>query len=153
VKKKIKQHPKIEPALSPCLEDYLEAIYVIEQKQAISRVKDIALYLGVRAASVTGALQSLSAKRLVNYKPYEYITLTDKGLAEAKRIYNRHKLLKSFFIKILGVNEDIADSGACNAEHTIPDLIMEKIGSFVEYASQNEVNEIIEKFKNNEYKN
>jgi DtxR family transcriptional regulator, Mn-dependent transcriptional regulator len=134
--------------LTPGLEDYLEAIFMIEQKKNVSRVKDIASRLNVRAASVTGALQSLSEKKLINYTPYEYITLTESGKYEAKKVVRRHKFLKQFFIEILGIDEDIADEGACNVEHTIPKVIMERMVDFMDFVKKNELSAVFDRFKN-----
>jgi DtxR family Mn-dependent transcriptional regulator len=133
--------------LTPGLEDYLEAIYMIEQKKNVSRVKDIASRLNVRAASVTGALQSLSEKNLINYTPYEYITLTEAGKYEAMKVVRRHKFLKKFFIEILGVDEDIADEGACNVEHTIPKVIMERMVDFMDFVEEKDLSGVLSQFK------
>ncbi|MFI4911703.1 MAG: metal-dependent transcriptional regulator [Sedimentisphaeraceae bacterium JB056] len=133
--------------LTPGLEDYLEAIFMIEQEKNVSRVKDIASRLNVRAASVTGALQSLSEKELINYTPYEYITLTEAGKYEAKKVVRRHRFLKQFFVEILGIDEDVADEGACNVEHTIPKIIMERMVDFMDFVEKNNLNDVFDKFK------
>ena len=65
------------PELTSNLEDYLEVIFLLEQEQKSARAKDIADRLGVQRASVTGALQSLSQKGLINYHPYSSVTLTE----------------------------------------------------------------------------
>jgi len=139
---------KTKISLTPGLEDYLEAIYMIEQQHNVSRVKDIASRLGVRAASVTGALQSLAEKKLINYTPYEYITLTESGTFEAKKVVRRHKFLKQFFVEILGIEEALADEGACNVEHTIPKPIMERMVDFMDYVEKKGLIEQISEFKN-----
>jgi len=65
--------------LTASLEDYLEAIFqIIAEKQAV-RPKDIARRLKVSNASVTGALRSLAEKKLINYAPYDVISLTTDG--------------------------------------------------------------------------
>ena len=66
----------IIPLLSSNMEDYLEAIYHISSKKQAARAKDISDRLKVNKSSVTGALRSLSEKGLVNYAPYDLITLT-----------------------------------------------------------------------------
>ncbi len=138
---------KADVVLTAGLEDYLEAIYNIEQEKSVSRVKDIATLLDVRAASVTGALQSLSEKQLINYTPYEYITLTDLGKVEAIKIVRRHRLLKRFFIDILGIEEPIADVGACNVEHNMPRMIVERMADFMDFMEKSGRFSLIEDFK------
>ena len=122
-----------ENRLSSSLEDYLEAIYhVVIEKQA-ARAKDIASRLKVNNSSVTGALRTLSDKGYVNYAPYDLITLTPKGTDLAKDIIRRHEALKNFFIKILRINENIAEEAACKMEHEIPKEILDKLIQFVDF--------------------
>ena len=61
--------------LSSTLEDYLEAICRLEQEKGFARVRDIARALGVANSTATAALQALSKKGLINYEPYEPVTL------------------------------------------------------------------------------
>ena len=70
--------------LSSTLEDYLEAILHIEQKKRFARVRDISKAQAVAKSAVTAALQTLSEMALVNYQPYEPVTLTSKGMEKAK---------------------------------------------------------------------
>lgn len=84
------------------LQDYLEAIFNIVSEKGGVRAKDIAKYLGVKAGSVTTALQTLAKTEHINYQPYEIITLTSEGLEEAKEVILKHEVLKDFFVQILG---------------------------------------------------
>jgi DtxR family Mn-dependent transcriptional regulator len=118
--------------LSASLEDYLEAIFTVAAEKGAARAKDIARRLDVKAGSVTGALQALAEKKLVNYAPYEVITLTSEGLQKARQIIRRHEVLRDFFVDVLGVDEEIADEGACKLEHDIPKVIFERLIDFVE---------------------
>jgi len=68
-----------QTALSASLEDYLEAIWHVEAAKGAARAKDIADRLGVNASSVTAALQTLAERGLVNYAPYDIVTLTAAG--------------------------------------------------------------------------
>ena len=81
-------------SLSESLEDYLEAIFHIESKKQAARAKDIAQRLNVKNSSVTGALHSLSEKGLINYAPYDLITLTPKGKTVANGVVRRHEALE-----------------------------------------------------------
>ena len=119
--------------LSASLEDYLEAIFEIVSEKGGVRAKDIASRLRVKAGSVTGALQALAEKQYINYAPYEVITLTSQGLAEARRIIRRHEVLKDFFVDILGCSPTIAEQDACRAEHVISDDLTERLVSFAEF--------------------
>jgi DtxR family Mn-dependent transcriptional regulator len=119
--------------LTASLEDYLEAIFhIIAEKQAV-RPKDIAKRLKVSNASVTGALRSLADKKLINYAPYDVITLTPDGKTAAKDVVRRHEVLSDFFVKILAVEEDDADKAACRMEHSITKVILERFIQFAEF--------------------
>ena len=72
-----------EMVLSKSLEDYLEVIYHIVVVEQAAKAKDIAQKMQVKASSVTGALRQLAERDLVNYTPYDQITLTRKGMEVA----------------------------------------------------------------------
>jgi DtxR family Mn-dependent transcriptional regulator len=91
--------------LSSNMEDYLEAIFHISAQKQAARAKDIADRVQVNKSSVTGALRSLSDKGLVNYAPYDIITLTATGKKLAVEIVRRHAALKDFFVKILLIDK------------------------------------------------
>jgi DtxR family Mn-dependent transcriptional regulator len=121
--------------LSASLEDYLEAIFNLASESNIARSKDIAKSLGVSRASVTGALRVLKEKGLANYKPYDYVTLTESGRAAAAEIAQKHEILKSFFINVLGVDADVAQQAACKAEHSLGPGIITRLLRFIEFVS------------------
>ena len=119
--------------LTASLEDYLETIFrVIEEKQAV-RPKDIAQRLKVSNASVTGALRSLAEKRLINYAPYDVITLTPDGKSAAQDVARRHEVLRDFFVRVLAVEANDADEAACKMEHSIPKSILNRFIQFAEF--------------------
>lgn len=119
--------------LTASQEDYLEAIYEISQEKMAARAKDISNYLNVRASSVTGALRTLGSMGLVNYAPYDLITLTDEGRVVAEDIVHRHNALKNFLINVLGVEYQEADETACKMEHSVPKTIVERMIKYAEY--------------------
>ena len=113
--------------------DYIEAIYHIIAEKLVARSKEIAAQLKVSRASVTEALRALSKKGLINYAPYEAITLTDKGREIAEDVVFRHKALKQFFIEVLAVDPALAEDGACKVEHSAPPEIIERMISFTKF--------------------
>jgi DtxR family Mn-dependent transcriptional regulator len=119
--------------LSSNMEDYLEAIFHISQEKQAARAKDIADRVKVNKSSVTGALRSLSEKGLVNYAPYDIITLTAKGKKVAAEIVRRHTALKEFFVKILLIDQDEAEEASCRVEHAVSKNIIDRLIRFVEF--------------------
>lgn len=123
----------VEDRVSASLEDYIEAIFHIVTEKRASRAKDIADRLQVKAASVTGALRLLAEKGLINYAPYDLITLTPQGERLAEEVIRRHDTLKDFFVKVLLVGADEAEKSACNMEHTLSDTIQTRLIKFLEF--------------------
>lgn len=120
--------------LSHSAEDYLEAIYNLQLRSEVARVKDIAHELDVKMPSVTGALRSLAAKGLVRHQPYESVELTEEGLVFARSIAHRHSAVKEFLTSVLGLDEQGAESEACGIEHAIHPDTLDKLLKFVDYA-------------------
>ena len=120
-------------SLSASLEDYIEAISHIVDEKKVARGKDIAERLNVSRASVTEALRALSKKGLVNYEPYEVITLTDTGKLVAEDVIRRHEALKDFFIKVLAIDDAIAEESACRIEHAAPPEVIDRLIRFVKF--------------------
>jgi len=119
--------------LSESLEDYLEVILELEKANKVARAKDIAEKMGVQRGSVTGALKSLEEKNLVNYEPYSFITLTQKGARIARKIKARHMVIKDFLERVLQVDPEIAETTACRMEHAIDDLSLDRLVCFIDY--------------------
>jgi DtxR family Mn-dependent transcriptional regulator len=119
--------------LTSSMEDYLEAIWVINTEKRIPRVKDVAKHLGVKTSSVVNAIKILSGKQLVQQEPYGYIELTQKGILTAKEIYERHTTLYKFFHDILGVDSKVAEKDACEIEHHIHRKTLNRILQFIKF--------------------
>jgi len=128
--------PKAAEALSASMEDYLETIYNILLERPAVRPKDISQRMKVSNSSVTGALRALSEKGLINYAPFDLITLTDRGSKVAKNIVRRHDAVCDFFVKVLSVDPKEADEAACKIEHVISPYILERFINFVEFVEQ-----------------
>ena len=99
-------------------EDYLEMILMLREQKGYARSIDIASALGVTKPSVSFAMKKLRENGYIAMDPENYITLTDRGMEVAERIYTRHKALTKFLIQI-GVDEKIAREDACKIEHDL----------------------------------
>ena len=114
--------------LSVSLEDYIEEIY-----NQVLKVTAIAGTLNVKKASVTGALNILSEKKLINYAPYSPITLTPEGEKIAKDILTKHENLSEFFMEVLGIEREEAVETACKMEHIVSDKLFDNMVKLTEY--------------------
>ena len=122
--------------LSASLEDYIEAILNIIERDRVARVKAIAAAMGVSSPSVTGALKALSARGLVNYDPYAWVTLTREGHDAARKVARRHAAIAAFLGDILGLREKVSQEVACQLEHAMPAEVMARLHKFVEFVEQ-----------------
>ncbi len=118
--------------LSESLEDYLETILAIIQEQQVAHGGDIAEAMAVRHSSVTNALHRLEARALIEYAPYQAISLTPKGRGIAAEVTRKHTILSRFLRQVLCVEPWIADAQACRLEHVVADHVLSRIERIIE---------------------
>ncbi len=99
-------------------EDYLEQILMLLEQKGYARSTDIAAGLNVTKPSVSFAMKKLRENGYINMGADGLISLTDKGYAIARKIYDRHRALTQYLIQ-LGVPADIAREAACKIEHDL----------------------------------
>ncbi len=99
-------------------ENYLETIYMLKNRLGSVRSIDIVNELNFSKPSISVAMKHFRENGLIEMDAQGLITLTDEGLAIAKRTYERHQLLTQFFISI-GVSEEVASEDACRTEHIL----------------------------------
>jgi len=90
---------------------YLKLIYR-KQHEESSKVGTnlIAKTVRVQPATVTETLQKLAEKGLLRYKRYYGVELTEEGIAEAKKLLRKHRLLETLFVRLM----KYAPTKACN---------------------------------------
>ena len=73
---------------SESVENYLKAIYGLEQVAGEGRVKnkDIAGTLSLALPSVTSMIKALAGQELLDYVPYQGVRLTEKGRRAALKV-------------------------------------------------------------------
>ena len=111
----------MESAHDLTTQEYIEVIHDLENEKKVARVKDIADRRGVSKSSVSLVLNQLRKKDLVDHEQYGHVTLSETGLLLAKDLERKHSIIKSFFIQVLKISEEIAEIDACKIEHNIRD--------------------------------
>lgn len=101
-------------------EMYLETIYVLTKKNGEVRSHDVAEYMEFSKPSVCRAVGVLKNSGYLLMDKSGFLTLTESGLAIAKKIYERHIALTDFLTR-LGVSPEVAAQDACRIEHDITD--------------------------------
>ncbi len=115
-------------------ENYLETILMISERQPQVRSIDIVNELEFSKPSVSIAMKNLRENGYIQMDRDGYITLTGQGQVIAETMYERHKFLSQWLIR-LGVDEQTAVSDACRIEHVISAKSFEAIKKHVEKAA------------------
>ena len=118
--------------MTSSLEDYLEAVFVLSNQKGNVRLTDIAEYLGVSKPSVNRAVNTLTQNGFLEHVTYGDIIITPAGESYAANVLRRHKLIKQFLISELGVDEKIAERDACQMEHVMSPVTIDKLYEYHE---------------------
>ncbi len=100
------------------IENYLERILILQEKNGCARSVDIAGALGVTKASVSHATKLLRENGFITMDEDKCILLTPPGREIAEKMYRRHRAIAGFLLR-LGVSEETAFADACKIEHDI----------------------------------
>jgi len=99
-------------------EDYLEAILELREEKGVVRSIDVAHHLNYSKPSVSRAVAILKASGYITVREDGHLELTAEGEQVARSIYERHRFLKEWLIR-LGVSPETAEEDACKIEHNI----------------------------------
>ena len=111
-------------------ENYLESILMIKRKNGSVRSIDIAHELSFTKPSVSVAMKNLREADYIKIDENGLISLTEKGLEIAERMYERHQVIAKALI-MLGVNEETAYNDSCKIEHDISIESFDKINAYL----------------------
>lgn len=99
-------------------ENYLETILMLQRQNGQVRSIDVVNALAFSKPSVSIAMKNLRANGYVEMDGEGFLTLTERGLAIAETMYERHLLLSDWLVR-LGVDPKVAAEDACRMEHVI----------------------------------
>ena len=112
--------------VTPSLEDYLEAILMIQQEKGSARSIDVAAQLGFSKPSVSVAMHKLEEQGSLRMEDDGRLSLTKTGREIAERVYERHRVLTELLTRV-GVGEKTAEEDACRIEHIISQETFDKL--------------------------
>lgn len=114
---------------SETVEDYLKAIFQLQEKEGRAKTSRLAAKLGLAAGTVTEMLQRLSRTqpRLLDYRQHQGVRLTAEGRAAALDVIRRHRLLETFLHDILGLSWDEVHPEAEALEHHLSTRVTEAL--------------------------
>jgi len=109
------------------IEEYLEAIYRLQEKSGAARTSDIVEMLEVVPGTVTNTVERLEKEGYVTHEPYKGVKLTGKGIKIALQVVRRHRLSERLLTDILHVEWEKVHDAACKLEHGITDEIIKPL--------------------------
>ena len=119
--------PPAGTGLTAPVEDYLKAIYDIQQGGNAATTNALAERLALAPASVSGMVRRLATQGLIEHEPYRGARLTPSGRAAALRTLRRHRVLESYLATVLGVPWDDVHAEAEQLEHAASDALIDRM--------------------------
>ena len=113
-------------ALTSSMQDYLEAVLMVQQKRGYARCVDISHHLSVTMPSVSRAVKGLSKMGCLMKEADGTLFLTEQGKQLAEQIYEKHRFFTERLIAA-GVDPKTAERDACNIEHAISAEAFQKL--------------------------
>jgi len=113
--------------ISRAMEDYLKEIFQFASDDEKVSTSNLAQQMNCSPASVTNMLQKLSELKLVEYEPYQGVTLTPTGKNIALEVLRHHRLIELYLADVLGYSWDKVHAEAEQLEHVISEEFEEKI--------------------------
>ncbi len=110
-------------------EDYLRVIYELSECNKEVQSSGVAERLGITRASVSRMMTELKSSGLIEKEKYGSIILTENGYKLAMQIKNKHDLIITFLVDVLGVNAVIANKDACKMEHAVSPETAERLSN------------------------
>ncbi|HSB70945.1 MAG TPA: metal-dependent transcriptional regulator, partial [Candidatus Methylomirabilis sp.] len=112
--------------LSEAVQDYLKAIYKLQQTSGVVATSALAEAMGVAAPSATGMVKKLAGLKLVRHNPYQGVQLSKAGEKMALEVIRHHRLLELYLAEALGYPWDRVHEEAERLEHVISEEFEEK---------------------------
>lgn len=121
--------------MSGTVEDYLKAIFEIEQEHGIVTTGNLAEHVGVASATATTMLKKLGRMALVDYTPYRGVRLTEAGREAALRTVRCHRLAELFMVEVLGLPWERVHDEAHKWEHVLSEEVVARMEAVLGYPS------------------
>ena len=112
-------------------ENYLKSIYHLSQNDSNVSTNQLAALLNTKASSVTDMLKKLADKELINYTPYQGVTLTAAGEKIAVNIIRKHRLWEYFLVEKLNFKWDQVHEMAEEMEHISSNELIDRLDKFM----------------------
>ena len=117
-----------EPGITASIENYLKAVYRLEQDGLPGETNRLTEILGgIKPASVTAMVKKLADMDLLEYVPYQGVKLTPAGRRISLKVLRRHRLIELYLVEHLNYSWDEVHLEAEQLEHYVSDKMVERI--------------------------
>jgi DtxR family Mn-dependent transcriptional regulator len=121
--------------LSRTQQDYIKAIWNLDQTGEKAKMKVVADLLVVKPPTVVAMFKQLLKFGLISYNKREGAKLTVSGIREAEQLIRKHRLIETFLRTVLKIEEPLLHNEAEKLEHVMSDQLIMKIDEFLNYPS------------------
>lgn len=115
--------------ITPAIEDYLKAIYNLQQQGGVVSTSMLGEQRGSKPGSVTGMIKKLAEMNLVQHTPYQGVQLTAAGERVALEVIRHHRLIELYLVEALGYSWDEVHEEAERLEHVISEKLEARIAA------------------------
>ncbi len=112
-------------------ENYIKAVYHLQQTQPAVSTNALAAALQTKAASVTDMLKKLKSQKLLLYERYKGVKLTTEGRKLAIQTIRKHRLWEFFLVNKLGFGWEEVHEVAEELEHVSSKKLVDKLEEFL----------------------
>jgi DtxR family Mn-dependent transcriptional regulator len=122
-----------KPPLSEAIQDYLKAVFKLQETEGRATITALAREQNVSAASASAMVKKLAALGLLDHEPYRGARLTDAGERVAIEVIRHHRLLELYLAETLGLHIDDVHAEADRLEHVISEELEARIDQALGY--------------------
>ena len=130
------EEPNIKGLRSEAVEDFVKAIYILQQEYDLVPTTILAQRLNITPPSATDMAKKLSSKTrndepLVIHEKYRGVKLTENGRLLALEVLRHHRLIELYLVKALGYTWDEVHEEADRLEHVISERFEARIAEYL----------------------
>ena len=114
-------------------ENYLKAIFHLQQEQTNVSTNALAEALQTKPASVTDMLKKLKGQKLLQYEKYYGVRLTPEGRKVALLIIRKHRLWECFLVEKLQFGWEEVHEIAEELEHISSKKLVDRLEAFLDF--------------------
>lgn len=128
--------PQLQEFRSEAVEDFLKAVYKLQQQHEQVPTTAIAQELNITPPSATDMAKKLADKQrlkepLLEYTRYKGVKLTELGMEVALEVLRHHRLIELYLVEALGYSLDEVHDEAERLEHVISERFEQRIAEFL----------------------